>query len=322
MSLLEPSTSYKPFKYPWAIVAAADHEKIHWHAGEVDLKEDVSQWKQGIITDIEKNLITQILNLFTQSDVQVANNYIDFLLPTFKNNEIRHALLSFSAREGEHQRSYALIPETLGFPDKSFEQFISYKEMTNKLDFMKDIDVSTNTGKGLALAQFVFTEGVSLFGSFVMLLNFQRFGKMRGMCEVVEWSIRDETEHVEFNSRLFRQFCDEYPEIVTDEFKFKIYEMARAVEKLESNFIDLAFEMGDVDGLTKEETKSYVRYLIDRRLLQLGLKPNFGVKDNPLPWLDWIISGDSFKNFFEGRVTDYSSEGLIGDDWGYDRIYA
>lgn len=317
MGLLERSTSYKPFNYPWAIVAAADHEKIHWHAGECDLKEDVTQWKRGIITEQEQNLIKQILNLFTQSDAQVANNYIDFLLPTFKNNEIRHALLSFASREGEHQRAYALIPETLGFPDSSFEQFVNYKEMVSKLDFMRTIDVHSIKGIAQAIASFVLTEGVSLFGSFVMLLNFQRFGKMRGMCEIVEWSISDETQHVAFHANLFSEFCREHPKTVTDDFKKSIYDMARSVYELEASFIDLAFEMGDVEGLTKEETKEYIKYIIDRRLLQLGFKPNFEIEENPLPWLDWIISGDSFKNFFEGKVTDYSSEGLLGDNWNY-----
>lgn len=314
--LMEPAKSYKPFHYPWAMEMAESHEKIHWGSWEVKLQEDVDQWKQNKITPEEKNHITQILRLFTQSDVQVAHNYSDLFIPKFQNHEIRNMLLSFAAREGTHQRSYALLNDTLGFDDVEYEAFLDYKQMVNKIEFMQDNDVSTQNGLAKALAQTCVNEGMSLFSAFAMLLNYQRFGKMKGMCEVVEWSIRDESMHVEGMSRLFREFCQEHPRVVTDEFKKEIYDMFRTAVKLEDKVIDLAYKMGDVEGLDKNEVKQYIRHLADRRLIQLGLKPNFGVKDNPLPWIEWIIAGDSFKNFFEGTVTDYSAAGMQGE-WGW-----
>jgi len=314
--LMEPAKSYKPFHYPWAMELAESHEKIHWGSWEVKLQEDVDQWKQNKITPEEKNHITQILRLFTQSDVQVAHNYSDLFIPKFQNHEIRNMLLSFASREGTHQRSYALLNDTLGFDDVEYEAFLDYKQMVNKIEFMQDNDVSTQNGLAKALAQTCVNEGMSLFSAFAMLLNYQRFGKMKGMCEVVEWSIRDESMHVEGMSRLFREFCQEHPRVVTDEFKKEIYDMFRTAVKLEDKVIDLAYKMGDVEGLDKNEVKQYIRHLADRRLIQLGLKPNFGVKDNPLPWIEWIIAGDSFKNFFEGTVTDYSAAGMQGE-WGW-----
>jgi len=137
------------------------------------------------------------------------------------------------------------------------------------------------------------------------------------MGTVVEWSIRDETVHVEGNSRLFREFCNEHPRVVNDEFKSKIYQIARDIVSLEDKFIDLAFSNYTVEGITKEEVKKYIRYITDRRLIQLGLKPNFKVKDNPLPWLDWVLNGVSHDNFFEKRVTEYSVNGM-GGSWGWD----
>jgi ribonucleoside-diphosphate reductase beta chain len=189
--------------------------------------------------------------------------------------------------------------------------------MADKVDFMKEGDSNTHTGLALALAQSVFNEGMSLFSSFVMLLNFQRFGKMKGMGTIVEWSIRDESLHVQGNAKLFREFCDEHPRIVNDELKSKIYEMAKTAVALEDKFIQLAFRGNDVEGLTKEEVKQYIRHIADRRLLQLGLKPKFRQKDNPLPWLDWVLNGASHDNFFEKRVTEYSVNGMEGD-WGWE----
>jgi len=317
MSLLEESKVYKPFKYPWAVEYAVSHEKVHWGEWEAKLQEDVAQWQGGKLTAQEKHHVTQILKLFTQSDVTVGRNYLEYYIPKFKNNEIRAMLTSFANREFVHQRSYALLNDTLGLPEDEFSAFADVKAMRDKLDFMADIDINSKAGIGRAIARSVMNEGMSLFSAFIMLLNYQRFGKMRGMCEIVEWSIRDETMHTEGMVKLFRAFCDEHPRIVTDEFKKAIYDMFRTGVSLEDKVIDNAYEMGVVEGLDASEVKQYIRYLADRRLIQLGLKGNWKVKENPLPWLDWIINGASHKNFFEGTVTDYNADGMEGD-WGWE----
>lgn len=316
MSVTSASMTYKPFGYPWAVNMAIDHEKVHWGEWEAKLQDDVTQWKGGKLSASEKNHITQILRLFTQSDVAVGTNYIEYYLPKFKNNEIRAMLSSFVNREFVHQRSYALLNDTLGLDESEYSAFLEYEEMAEKIAFMQNIDVSTTTGLALAVARSAMNEGMSLFSAFAMLLNYQRFGKMKGMCEIVEWSIRDETMHCDGMAKLFRTFCDEHPRIVNDEFKATIYQMFRDSVALEDKVIDLAFEMGDIEGLSKAEVKEYIRYIADRRLVQLGLKPNWGVTDNPLPWLEWIISGASHKNFFEGVVTDYNAAGMVGE-WGW-----
>lgn len=316
MSVLEESKVYKPFKYPWAVEAAIQHEKIHWGEWEAKLQEDVGQWHGGKLTAEEKNHITQILRLFTQSDVQVGTNYIEYYLPKIKNNELRAMMTSFVNREFVHQRAYALLNDTLGLPEEEFSAFTEVQEMSEKLEFMADIDVNSHAGLAKAVARSVMNEGMSLFSAFAMLLNYQRFGKMRGMCEIVEWSVRDETMHCDGMVKLFRTFCDEHPRIVTDAFKADIYQMFRDGVDLEDKVIDLAFEMGGIEGVEPDQIKNYIRYIADRRLIQLGLKPNWGIEENPLEWLDWVLNGDSFKNFFEGTVTDYNAAGMEGD-WGW-----
>ena len=297
MSLLKLSQAYRPFLYPWAVDISKKHEEIHWIEDESELSEDVQDWKTKL-SESEKEFITHVLRLFTQSDVQVGENYHELLIPKFKNNEVRNMLASFAAREAVHQRAYALLNDTLGLPDEDFHKFLEYKEMADKIDFMKEGDVSSHTGLALALAQSVFNEGMSVFASFVMLLNFQRFGKMKGMGTIVEWSIRDETLHVQGKS--------------------KIYQMAKNAVQLEDKFIDLAFKGIEVQGLTKKEVRDYIRHIADRRLLQLGMKTKFNQKENPLRWLDWVLNGASHDNFFEKRSTEYSVNGMEGD-WGWDK---
>lgn len=317
MSLLTHSQTYKPFSFAWAVTLAETSESMHWHEREIDLTEDIRQWNDGTLTKEEKNLVVEIMKTFTQSDCEVATGYIDYFLPTFKNNEIRQMLLSFAAREGIHQRAYALFTDTIGLPDESYRAFLEYEDLSAKLDAMTDMDCTSFRGTAKALARTVISEGISLFGAFVMLLNFQRHGKLIGLSKINEWSIKDESLHVEGMIKLFQEFVTEHPRVVTDDLKAEIYEMVRAAIKLEDKFVDLAFAMGDVQGLTKDEVKQYLRYIADRRLIQLGLKGNYKVKENPLPWLDWIISADNVTNFFEQRVADYSASGMTGS-WGWE----
>jgi len=315
MSLIEPNVTYKPFKYPWAVEYSVTHEKIHWGEWEAKLQDDVSQWKTKL-TEEERNHITQILRLFTQSDVAVGTNYIEHYLAKFKNNEIRSMLTSFANREFTHQRSYALLNDTLGLPEEEFSAFLEYSQMAEKVEFMLDIDTNSYSGLAQAVARSAINEGMSLFSAFVMLINYSRFGKMRGMSEIVQWSIRDESLHCEGMTKLFREFCKEHPRIVNDEFKKAIYDMVREAVKLEDKVIDLAYKMGPIEGLEAKEVKQYIRYIADRRLIELGFKPNYRQKENPLPWLEPLIATTSHDNFFETVVTEYSSDGLTGE-WVY-----
>lgn len=315
--LTEYSKAYRPFHFTWAFDLAKKHEQVHWIEDEISLEDDIAEWNRGLVDECEKSFVTQVLRLFTQSDVSVGSFYYDKLIPSFRNNEIRNMLGSFAAREAIHQRAYALLNDSLGLPEGDYGAFLEYKEMKDKIEFMGEADVSTKSGMGLALAKSVFNEGVTLFASFAMLLNFQRRGRLKGMGKVVEWSVRDESLHVEGISKLFRAYLEEHPRIVTDEFKKSIYEMAKKVVKLEDKFIDLAYKDCEIEGLKNEEVKLYIRYITDRRLIQLGLKGIFKVKVNPLPFLEYLINAPDHTNFFEGRVTEYSTAGMTGD-WNYD----
>ena len=317
-NLSEDRTRFKPFNYPWAYDAWLKHEQSHWLHSEVPMAEDVKDWKNKLSKE-EKQFLTHIFRFFTQGDIDVAGGYVNNYLPYFPQPEVRMMLLGFAAREALHIAAYSHLIETLGLPDSEYHAFLDYSEMADKIDYMRKADTNTLRGLGLSIAESVFNEGVALFASFVMLLNFQRFGKMKGMGKVVEWSIRDESIHVEGNSKLFKAFIKEHSRVVDDEFKKEIYEMSKDIVDLEDKFIDLAYAMGNIEGLEKSEVKEYIKYITDRRLLQLGMKPNFKVKDNPLPWLEWVLNGADHTNFFENRVTEYEVAGLEGT---WDDAYA
>jgi len=317
MSLFDTRNYYKPFEYEWAFEAYDTMQKMHWLPSEVPLHEDVRDWNERL-TQEEKNLISQILKFFTQGDVDIAQAYLDRYIPKFKPPEIRMMLSSFVSSEANHAHSYSLLNDTIGETAlTNFKAFQEYEEMSNKHAYL-----FKSKGKGVEglikdIACFsAFGEGLQLFASFVMLLNFQRFGRMKGMCQIVTWSIRDETHHVESMIKLFHELIKENPQVWTEQFKAELYQTARDMVELEDKFIDLAFEMGGIRGLKPEEVKKYIRYIADRRLLQLSLKPNYKIKDNPLSWLDWVLNGVEHTNFFENRATEYAKGSMTGNLWG------
>jgi ribonucleoside-diphosphate reductase beta chain len=185
--------------------------------------------------------------------------------------------------------------------------------MKDKYDYMQNFNIKSNHDIAKTIAVFsAFTEGLQLFASFAILLNFPRQNKMKGMGQIVTWSVRDETLHCNSMIRLFNEFVKENQEIWTDKLKKEIYEACRTIISHEDAFINLAFEMGPINGLTSEEIKKYIRWIGNRRLAQLGLKPIYDINKNPLVWLDTMLNGVEHMNFFEGRATEYSKASTKG----------
>jgi len=307
-------TFFKPFHYPWAYEAWLKHEQAHWLHTEVPMLEDVKDWKKKL-TPQEMNFLTNIFRFFTQGDIDVAGGYVKNYLPYFPQPEIRMMLLGFAAREALHIAAYSHLIETLGLPETTYNQFLEYQEMKDKHDYVTDISTKNGTLESTAthIAVFsAFTEGMQLFSSFIMLLNFPRHGLMKGMGQIVTWSIVDETIHTENMIQLFKTFIKENPEIWNDELKGKIYTIAEKMVELEDKFIDLSFAGCEMRDLKSEEVKQYIRYIADRRLISLGMKGIFKVKRNPLPWVEEMINAPTHTNFFENRATDYAKGALSG----------
>jgi len=315
--MTDERTYFKPFNYAWAYDAWLKHEQSHWLHTEVPMLEDVKDWKKKL-TKEEKQFLTHIFRFFTQGDIDVAGGYVNNYLPYFPQPEIRMMLLGFAAREALHVAAYSHLIETLGLPETTYNEFMEYAEMKEKHDYVLNIAEQNTTKENTAahIATFsAFTEGMQLFSSFIMLLNFPRHGKMKGMGQIVTWSIVDETQHTENMIKLFRTYIEENREIWNDELKGRLYTIAERMVELEDKFIDLAFQMGPMEDLTAEDVKKYIRYIADRRLISLGLKGQFKVKRNPLPWVEEMINAPTHTNFFENRATDYAKGSLSGD-WG------
>ena len=312
LDLLTENPVYKPFRYPWAYEAWLTQQRLHWLPEEIPLADDVKDWHRTL-TQAEQNLLTQIFRFFTQADVEVNNCYMKHYSQVFKPTEVLMMLSAFSNIETIHVAAYSHLLDTIGMPETEYTAFLKYKEMKDKYDYMQSFSVGNKHEIAKTLAAFgAFTEGLQLFASFAILLNFPRFNKMKGMGQIVSWSVRDETLHCLSIIRLFRTFVHENPEIWTDQLRSEITEVCATIVDHEDAFIDLAFEQGPIEGLTSGEVKQYIRYIADRRLVQLGLEPIFHVESNPLPWLDEMLNAVEHANFFENRATEYSRASTKG----------
>jgi ribonucleoside-diphosphate reductase beta chain len=310
--LLTSNPVYKPFRYPWAYEAWLQQQRIHWLPEEVPLADDVKDWQKNL-TPSERNLLTQIFRFFTQADVEVNNCYMKHYSQVFKPTEVLMMLSAFSNIETVHIAAYSHLLDTIGMPEIEYTAFLKYKEMKDKYDYMQSFSVANKTEIAKTLAAFgAFTEGLQLFASFAILMNFPRFNKMKGMGQIVSWSVRDETLHCLSVIRLFRTFVQENPEIWTEEFRRDLYLVCATIVDHEDAFIDLAFELGGVQGLDASLTKQYIRFIADRRLQQLGLEPLYNIEKNPLPWLDEMLNAVEHANFFENRSTEYSKASTAG----------
>lgn len=324
MSIFEYSETYRPFVNPWAVEEASRQAiDMFWDKHQIDLVEDVRQYSSGglgtdnVTHEQAKAIIDSTICLFTEMDRVVGEGYT-YLLPMVKNNEIRNVLITQTATEVKHQRCYAIAAETFGFPDSAWLAFSDYKEMVDKLDVMADDYFDRETSSkaftfAAKLTQIAIGEGIGLYAAFANLLNFKRFGKLVGFNDVNQWSLLDEQRHVETNFRIIKMVREQD---LTEKERIELEQYTRMLikeyVKAEHAYIDLVYRMSDQEELTKEEMKEYILYLEDLRLYQLGYLFASEVRENPLPWMEWLLAGGKDDKFFEKKVTDYLHKKLEG----------
>lgn len=311
--LLTHRPFYRPFEYPKYYEYFQKQNQAHWLPTEVPMENDIADYRFHLSPQ-ETSLITQILRFFTQGDIEVNNNYNQHLIPSFPKPEIKMMLSAFAAMEGVHVWAYSYLNDSLGLPEKEYSTFLDYESMRAKYDYIHGFDVKSVEELAINLAVFGgFMEGISLFSSFAILMNFPRLGRLRGVGQIVTWSIRDESLHSEAVCALFRELVHENPHIWTQNLRDTLTHACDDMVKLEDAFIDTCFSMGDVPGLTPGQVKQYIRYTADKKLHELGLDQIYDAK-NPLGWLDVMVNAKEHTNFFENRATEYA-KGAVVADW-------
>lgn len=315
MSILTPRLIYKPFEYEQAYSYWLQQQTSHWLPFEVQMAQDIQDFKT-VLTDSERNIIGNTLKGFTQAEIFIGEYWAQKVRKWFKKPEIQLMASAFSDFESIHTVGYSYLNESLGLED--YSAFLQDPPTKAKIDRLMQTKGKTKEEIALSLAIFsAFNEGVNLFSSFAILINFSRFNKLKGTAKINEWSLKDEVLHSDAGCWLFNTLIQEHPEIKTEEFKEKIYEAARLTVKLEDDYLDKVFELGDIEGLKKEDLKQFIRFRTNSKLNQLGygsLYKNIKQESlNNLNWFNYLISGTVNQDFFAGKDASYSKAVLSFD---------
>jgi ribonucleoside-diphosphate reductase beta chain len=305
---------YKPFEYQEAFDFYLDQQRSHWLADEVPLASDLNDWKQKL-TESEKNLIGNILKSFAQTEVHVNDYWSSKVSQWFPKPEIVAMTSTFGSFEAIHAHAYARLNEALDLED--FKAFLEDEAAVNKIERLLDTPMDTLNERAQSLAIFsAFTEGVNLFSSFAILMSFQLRNLMKGTGQIVEWSVRDESLHSKAGCWLFRTMLDEMPELNTEDLRKKVTEACHLSVQLEFDFIDKAFEMGEVEGLNRAQLQNFIKARANEKMIELGYNAVYNdIDPNLLKQMEWfghLTSGKTHQDFFAGRVTDYAKS---TSDW-------
>ena len=319
-NILTPSLQgYKPFRYDFGYDTFKRQNDIAWLPDHIPMGDDMRDWKTKL-SDSERHLMTNIFPLFVQNDLMVNNVYIHQYGKLFLPNEIQMAISAIANAESVHQAAYAYLLDSLSFPENTYSAFLSYKEMSDKYNYTAGFD--TNTLMGIAVALVMFggmTEGLQLFATFAIMMNFPRRNMLKGMGQVVSWSVRDESLHVEFVANIFKHFMIEFGHLIPmDLLTEAVNKGTRDIVNFENTFTDMAFGTGKIDGMTPESHKQFVKFIANSRLGQFGFKPIYEETVNPYPWLDSVLGSMELGNFFETTPSDYTRHSTTGtweDAW-------
>ena len=315
MSLLKERVVYKPFEYPQAFDYWMKQQQAHWLHTEVPMANDVSDWNSNL-SDTEKNVVGAILKGFAQTETVVNDYWTGLVTSWFRKPEVIAMATTFGAFETIHAEAYSLLNEQLGLDN--FAEFLEDESTAAKIEALMEVrDAHDGTpnwndrAKSLAIFS-AFTEGVNLFSSFAVLLSFKMRNKLKGIGQIVEWSVRDESLHSDAGCWLFRTLMKENPKMKTKKLQKEIAEAAQLALKLEFDFIDKVFELGDLENLGKEELKNFIKHRVNTKMSDLGLEPIIPSEEidkgalKTMKWFDAVIAGKQHTDFFANRVTNYS----------------
>jgi ribonucleoside-diphosphate reductase beta chain len=320
-NLLHERIVYKPFEYPQAYEYWLSQQQAHWLHTEVPMMSDLTDWNSNL-NATEKNIIGSILKGFAQTETVVNDYWSGLVTKWFRKPEVIMMATTFGSMETVHAEAYSLLNETLGLDN--FSEFLEDESTMAKIENLMFVRDSFNSEKDLheiakSLAIFsAFTEGVNLFSSFAVLLSFKMRNKLKGVGQIVEWSIRDESMHSEAGCWLFRTLIEENPFLKTKELEAAINEAALLSLKLELDFIDKVYELGDLEGCPKYDLQNFIKNRVNTKLGDLGYNPIITDIDmtavERMKWFDHLSAGKQHTDFFANRVTNYSKGHMTWDE--------
>ena len=317
-----------PFKYAWAWQKYLDACANHWMPQEINMNADIMLWKSGNgLTEDERRIVKRSLGFFSTADSLVANNLVLAIYRLITNPECRQYILRQAFEEAIHTHAYQYCIESLGMDEG--EIFNMYHEVDSVADkaswalkYTQELsDPNFRTGtteddktllKNL-IAYYCVLEGIFFYCGFTQILSMGRRNKMTGTSEQFQYILRDESMHVNFGIDVINQIKLENPHLWDEGMQELAKQMILEGTELEIRYARDTMPRG-VLGMNANMMADYLRFIANRRLVQIGLEEHFPGVKNPFPWMSEIMDLKKEKNFFETRVTEYQTGGTLS--WG------
>lgn len=299
----------------------------NWVPNRIQMGTDIEQWKSKEFSDDERLVVKRCLGFFAGAESLVANNLLLSIFKYITDPECRQYLSRQNFEESLHNLTIVYVCDSLALDiHEVYEAYRSIKAIKDKDDFLMKItsnitrpDFSTKTVEGKKellrniFAYYIICEGIFFFSGFAMLLSFGRQKKLPGVCQQIQYTLRDETLHIQFGSELIKKIARQFPEVWTEDFKKEcVANVQRAVE-LEVEYAKEVLPRG-ILGLNAAMFVDYMKYIANRRMSELGFDIIYEGAKNPFPWMSEVIDLPKMNNFFERVVTEYQT-GSLKDDF-------
>lgn len=153
----------------------------------------------------------------------------------------------------------------------------------------------------------IIQEGTFFYSAFALFFSMRETGRMKNVCNGVDLILIDESFHLKMGIELILGIIEETPEIVNDAaFVEHIQKTIVEGTEIELEFLKQIFA-GDMKfNISYNEMETYIKYITDRRLEELGFAPHYLVDANPLKFLqkqDMM----TLQNFFEVTPNQYTN---------------
>ncbi len=310
-----------PFKYQWAWERYLASSANHWMPSEISMADDIKEWKSDGLTESERRVCELSLGFFSTADSLVANNIVLAVYAHITNPECRQFLLRQAYEEALHTHAYQYCVESLGMDSGTI--FNMYREVSSvnakaewALAHTRELcDPAFKTGTVASDRQFLrnlvafymVLEGIFFYGGFASVLSLGNRNLLKGTAQQFQYIMRDESNHIAFGLDMITRLIAENPHVWTEDMQTEVINMVREGLDLEKAFVDDMLSKGPVPLLAKKDLYEYLESIANRRLVQLGLEPQWPRAQNRFHWLQTMTDFSQMNNFFESRVTEYQT---------------
>lgn len=311
----------------WAIDLWRKGCANHWMPQEVDMSTDIKQWKNnGFITEDEKLLVKRTLGLFAMGESMVSNSIDTVEYRYITDGACRQYLLRKNFEESLHNWTVSVCCEAYNLNvDEVAEAYRNISTIKNKNKFVSDrlskftpdFNIDTKEGKQSFLKNMVtfylVMEGTWFFSNFALIMSLGRQNKLTGLYDQINYTLRDESIHVEFGVNVINKIKEDYPSLWTKALQEELIDIITEGVEIEIEYAKEILPNG-ILGVTADMLVDYIKFLANTRVASVGLPDIYESVKNPFPWLSEAQDATGIAAFFERREKNYQNAGMLDDD--------